>query len=79
MLRVFIIIEKTFSKICIRLLKVRLKNKIANDLFNGVFSYVFFFFLIFVMRAYVVGTHFNCIDKSMQFILAPSTYAFTKK
>ena len=25
------------------------------------------FFLIFFIKAYVVGTHLNCIDKSMQF------------
>ena len=26
-----------------------------------------FFFLIFFIKAYVVGTHLNCMDKSMQF------------
>ena len=37
------------------------------------------FFLIFSIRAYVVGTHLNCIDKSMQFKWVPKTYAFIKK
>ena len=32
--------------------------------------YVYFF-----IKAYVVGTHLNCIDKSMQFIWVPTTYA----
>ena len=26
-----------------------------------------------------MGTHLNCIDKSMQFKRVPTTYAFTKK
>ena len=26
-----------------------------------------FFFLIFFMKAYVVGNHLNCLDKSGQF------------
>ena len=36
-------------------------------------------FLYFFMKAYVVGTHLNCIDLSMQFKWAPTTYAFIKK
>ena len=40
---------------------------------------VFLFFLIFFMKAYAVGTHLNCIDKSMQFKRMPTTYAFIKK
>ena len=39
----------------------------------------FFFFLIFFINAYVVGTHLNCIDKSMQFKWVPTTYGFIKK
>ena len=39
----------------------------------------FVFFLIFFIKAYVVGTHLNCIDKLMQFRLVPTTYAFIKK
>ena len=38
-----------------------------------------YFFLYFFTKAYVVGTHFNCIDKSMQFKWVPTTYAFVKK
>ena len=38
-----------------------------------------FFFLIFFIKAYVVGTHLNCIDKSLQFKWVPKTYAFIKK
>ena len=37
------------------------------------------FFLIFFIKAYVVGTHLNCIDKSMQFKWEPTTYVFIKK
>ena len=35
-----------------------------------------YFFLYFFTKAYVVGTHLNCIDKSMQFKWVPTTYAF---
>ena len=38
-----------------------------------------YFFLYFFTKAYVVGTHLNCIDKSMQFKWVPTTYAFVKK
>ena len=40
---------------------------------------------IFVLKSHmlwvphVVGTHLNCIDKSMRFKWVPTTYAFTKK
>ena len=36
-------------------------------------------FLYFFLKAYVVGTHLNCIDLSMQFKWVPTTYAFIKK
>ena len=36
-------------------------------------------FLMFFIKAYVVGTHLNCIDKSMQFKWITTTYAFIKK
>ena len=36
-------------------------------------------FLYFFLKAYVVGTHSNCIDLSMQFKWVPTTYAFIKK
>ena len=38
-----------------------------------------YFFLYFFTKAYVVGTHLNCIDKWMQFKWVPTTYAFVKK
>ena len=41
--------------------------------------FMHFFSLIFFMNAYIVGTHLNCIDKSMQFIWVPTTYAFIDK
>ena len=31
------------------------------------------------LKAYVVGTHLNCIHLSMQFNWVPITYAFRKK
>ena len=34
------------------------------------------FVLIFFMKAYAVGTHLTCIDKSMQFKRAPTTYLY---
>ena len=37
------------------------------------------FSLYFFIKAYVVGTHLNCIDLSMQFKWVPTTYAFIKK
>ena len=39
-----------------------------------VFSSDFFF-----IKAFVVGTHLNCIDNIMQFKWVPTTYVFTKK
>ena len=36
-------------------------------------------FLYFFIKAYVVGTHLNCIDLSMQFKWVPTTYAFINK
>ena len=37
------------------------------------------FFQIFFIKTYVVGTHLNCIDKSVQFKWVPITYAFIDK
>ena len=34
--------------------------------------------MIFFVKAYVVGTRLNCIDKSMQFKWVPTTVAFKK-
>ena len=36
-------------------------------------------FVYFFIKAYVVGTHLNCIDLSMQFKCVPTTYAFIQK
>ena len=36
-------------------------------------------FVYFFIKAYVVGTHLNCIDLSMQFKWVPSTYVLIKK
>ena len=36
------------------------------------FSLIFF-------KAYIVGTHLNCINKLMQFKWVPTTYAFIKE
>ena len=57
------------------------KTRSANDLFNGAYAMFcgFFFFLIFFLKAYVVDTHLNCIDKLMQFRWVPTTYVFIKK
>ena len=38
-----------------------------------------YFFVYFFIMAYVVSTHLNCIDLSMQFKWVPTTYAFIKK
>ena len=43
------------------------------------FFFFYSFFLIFFLKAYVLGTHLNCIDKSLQFKWVPTTYAFIKK
>ena len=52
-----------------------LKTRSAKDLFDDVYA----IFLLFFIKAYVVGTHLNCIDKSMQFKWVPTTYASIKK
>ena len=53
-------------------------QKISKGLiFNDV--YAIFCFMIFFIKAHVVGTHLNCIDKSMQFKWVPTTNAFIKK
>ena len=36
-------------------------------------------FIYFFIKAYVVGTHLNCINKLMQFKWVPTTYAFIKQ
>ena len=60
--------------------KKRSARGLATDV-NAMFLCFFccFFSLIFSIKAYVVGTHLNCIDSLMQFKLVPTTYAFIKK
>ena len=36
-----------------------------------------YLYLLFI-KAYVVGTHLNCLDKSRQFKWVPTAYAFIK-
>ena len=55
--------------------KGTLKKRLAKYLFDDTGN----FYLIFFIKAYVVGTHLNCIDKSMQFKWVPTIYAFIKK
>ena len=45
----------------------------------AMFLYMCVGFLISFKKAYVVGTHLNCIDLSMQFKWVPILYAFIKK
>ena len=52
--------------------KKRSVKVLSND------AYVIFF-LIFFIKAYVVGTHLNCIDKPMKVKWVPTTYAFIRK
>ena len=51
-----------------------------KDLFNDANAmFLCVYFLIFFIKAYIVGIHLNCIDKSMQFKWVPSTYAFINR
>ena len=44
--------------------KGTLKKRSVKDLFDDVYA---IFQIFFFIKTYVVGTHLNCIDKSMQF------------
>ena len=60
-------------------LRVHIKRKeISEGLINDAYAifFVIFLFVIFFIEAYVVGTDLNCIDKSMQFKWAPTTFGF---
>ena len=48
-------------------------NSVLFQITASVFSLYLF------IKAYVVGTHLDCIDLSMQFKRVPATYAFIKK
>ena len=52
-----------------------LLKRTVQDFFDIVYVICF---LIFFIKAYIVGTHLNCIDKLMQFKWVPTTYAFIK-
>ena len=52
-------------------LRVYFKKRSAKDLFGDVYA---IFFLIFFIKANVVGTYLNCINKLMQFKCVPTTY-----
>ena len=49
------------------ILRVHLKKWLANDISNDAYEMFVCCFLCFFLKTYVVGTHLNCIDKSMQF------------
>ena len=55
-----------------------MRKDLSNNAY-AMFLYFFFFFFNFLYKAYVVGTHLNCIGKSMQFKWVPITYAHMKK
>ena len=69
------LLGKIYGKICIYLLGIHFSKRSVNDFFNDFFAICF---LIFFIKAYVVGTHLNCIDKWMQFKWVPTTYALIK-
>ena len=57
-----------------------LKQRSAKDSSNDAYVIALcFLFLISFIIAYVVGTHLNCIDKSMQFKWVLTTYVFFKE
>ena len=58
--------------------KGTLKQRSAKDLSNEAYVMFLFLFLNFFIKASVVGTHLNCIDKSMQFKWVPTAYALIK-
>ena len=58
---------------------IKKKTKISEDSSNDAYAMFLCFSLIFFIKAYAVGTHLNCIDKSMQFKWVPTIYAFIKK
>ena len=59
--------------------KGTLKTRSAKDIILCLFDVFVRVILIFFIKTYVVGTHLNCIDKSMQFKWVPTTYVTIKK
>ena len=53
----------------------QLLKRSVKDFFDDVYAICF---LIFFIKAYVMGTHLNCIGKKMQFKWEPTRYAFIK-
>ena len=76
-LRVFKITGKLVAKYDFIYTKGTLKQRPVKDLSNDAYA-MLLCFLIFLIKAYIVGTHLNCIDKSMQFKWVPTTYTFIK-
>ena len=70
--RTFKITGKTCSKI-----STKKEKKMTS--WDDYLIFMPYFFLIFFIKAYVVGTHLNCLDLSRQFKWVPTTYAFRKK
>ena len=62
--------------------KIKLAKMVAKEkkiLVRTLYLMIMRFFYIFFIKAYVVGTHLNCIDNSMHFKLVSTTYALIKK
>ena len=57
----------------------RSAKELSNDSYAMFLCCSFFFNSDFLYKAYTVGTHLNCIDKSMQFKCLPTTCVFIKK
>ena len=72
------IFQKTGKNLYPPILRALLKRSVMNPS-NDAYVMFFFSFIIFFIKAYVVGIHLNCIDESMQFKWIPTTYAFLKK
>ena len=69
---------KTCGKIC-RYLYVPILYTLKNFQQRTYLICLCDFFFWFSLKKSVVGIHLNCIDKSMQFMLVPTTYALIKK
>ena len=55
----FKLFGKTCSKISIKGHTRKISRELNEDVFNDVYDV---FFLFFFIKAYVVGTHLNCLD-----------------
>ena len=59
-------------------LKKKDQQRTSNDAY-AMFLCVFFFSDFFFIKAYVVGSHLNCINNLIQFKYVPTTYAVKSK